>query len=89
MTQTFTLQIDRAEGSLQRLIGLIERRGFHIDRMSVADAGQQREVRLTVRARDEARCVDVLGRQIDRLVGVSRERSVSEPYQEGAVVCTA
>jgi acetolactate synthase II small subunit len=72
MTDTLLIQIDRSEGSLQRLIGLIERRGFHIDRMSVSDAGAHREVRVGVRGRDSGRCVHVLGRQIDRLQDVRR-----------------
>jgi len=72
MKDVFHIQIDRAEGSLQRLIGLIERRGFHIDGMSVSDAGTHREVRITVRERDAGRCTQVLGRQIDRIVGARR-----------------
>ncbi len=71
MSNPITIRIDRTEGSLQRLIGLIERRGFHIDRMNMTDGGADREVHLTVRARDASRCVNVLGRQIDRLIGVS------------------
>ena len=88
MTDTLLIQIDRSEGSLQRLIGLIERRGFHIDRMTVAEAGAHREVRLGVRGRDDGRCVDVLGRQIDRLVGVRRVGATAAPAEE-AVSCPA
>ena len=58
MTDTIQIQIDRADGSLQRLIGLVERRGFHIDGMS--------------RGRDEGRCTENLGRQIDKLIGATR-----------------
>jgi acetolactate synthase-1/3 small subunit len=79
MTNTLLIQIDRAEGSLQRLIGLIERRGFHIDRLSLSDIGAHREVRVSVRGRDAGRCIDVLGRQIDRLIGVSRIAAISTP----------
>ena len=88
MTDTILIHLDRAEGSLQRLIGLIERRGFHIERMSIADAGAAREVRLTVRARDAGRCMDVLGRQIDRLIGV-RRIAASAAHVEEAVPCPA
>jgi len=84
---TLLIQIDRAEGSLQRLIGLVERRGFHIDRMSVADVGQHREVRLGLRARDSGRCIDVLGRQIDRLIGARRIGAHATSAEE-AVSCT-
>ena len=67
-----SIQIDRADGSLQRLIGLVERRGFHIDGMALADEGAFRRIALTVRGRDAGRCMDNLGRQIDRLFGVRR-----------------
>ena len=72
MIQTIHVEMDRAEGSLQRLIGLIERRGFDIDRVELTGAGDIRFAALGVRARDAGRCTEVLGRQIDRLVGVRR-----------------
>jgi acetolactate synthase II small subunit len=72
MSDTIHIQIDRADGSLQRLIGLVERRGFHIDGINMADEGAMRRIALTVRGRDAARSIDNLGRQIDRLIGVAR-----------------
>jgi len=89
MNDTILIQIDHAEGSLQRLIGLVERRGFFITRMSVADVGAHREVRIGVRGRDAGRCVDVLGRQIDRLVGVSRMGASPANVVEEVVSCPA
>ena len=72
MSNIIHIQIDRADGSLQRLIGLVERRGFHIDGMNMADEGSTRRISLTVRGRDAARCIDNLGRQIDGLFGARR-----------------
>ena len=72
MSDTIHIQIDRADGSLQRLIGLVERRGFHIDGMSLSDEGQTRRVQMQVRGRDAGRCMDNLGRQIDKLFGAER-----------------
>lgn len=72
MRDILNLNIDRADGSLQRLIGLVERRGFHIDGLNVSDDGSERRVELRVRGRDAGRCLDTLGRQIDRLYGVRR-----------------
>ena len=69
---TLHLHIDRADGSLQRLIGLVERRGFHIDGMSLSEDGSGRRVEMAVRGRDAARCTQTLGRQIDKLFGVTR-----------------
>ena len=85
MSKTMQLDIDCAEGSLQRLIGLIERRGFHIDGMTMDRSGEARSVRIQVRPRDETRHFDVLGRQIDRLYGVRRRH---DPVRE-VVPCVA
>ena len=86
MTDTIQIQIDRADGSLQRLIGLVERRGFHIDGMSLSDEGAMRRVQLQVRGRDEGRCTENLGRQIDKLVGATRVGFAASTYgyQSGA-----
>lgn len=89
MSTTIHIQIDRAQGSLQRLIGLIERRGFHIDRIAMSDAGACRDVRLTVRPADASRCPDVLGRQIDRLIGVRRMAPAVAPVDQEPVPCPA
>ncbi|KQW80841.1 ACT domain-containing protein [Brevundimonas sp. Root1279] len=72
MTDTLMIRIDRADGSLQRLIGLVERRGFHIDGLTLRDEGAGRRIEMAVRGRDDGRSVDTLGRQIDRLFGMSR-----------------
>ena len=72
MTGTMHIEIDRAEGSLQRLIGLIERRGFHIEGLTLAGEGERRLLALNLRAHDATRRIDVLGRQIDKLYGVRR-----------------
>ena len=77
MIDTIHLQLDRAEGSLQRLIGLIERRGFHIERMVMEGQGDNRSIAVCVRPKDSGRHVDVLVRQIDRLCGMRR----CEPYE--------
>ena len=79
MSDTIQIQIDRADGSLQRLIGLVERRGFHIDGMNLSDEGAMRRVQLQVRGRDEGRCTENLGRQIDKLIGAAR--ITQSPYQ--------
>ena len=76
MTDTVHILIDRADGALQRLIGLVERRGFHIDGIDMAPAsiedGAALRIALTVRGRDAGRSIDNLGLQIDRLIGARR-----------------
>ena len=80
MTDTLQIQIDRADGSLQRLIGLVERRGFHIDGMSLSDEGAMRRVQMQVRGRDAGRCTENLGRQIDKLFGATRVGFTPAPF---------
>jgi acetolactate synthase II small subunit len=84
---TLHLEIDGADGSLLRLIGLIERRGFFIDHIAMDNEGNAgaRKVAVGVRARDADRCVHVLGRQIDRLYGV--KRFAAETIGGEGVVC--
>lgn len=90
MKDAFLIQIDHAEGSLQRLVGLIERRGFYIADMSVSDAGAFREVHIAVRERDAGRCVHALGRQIDKLIGIRRvATNASAIDHQGVSVCPA
>jgi acetolactate synthase-1/3 small subunit len=72
MTRTLHIELDNAEGALPRLIGLIERRGFLIDGLAMQAGAEGRSLAVTVRPRDTTRCVDVLGRQIDRLLGLRR-----------------
>jgi len=72
MTDTVHILIDRADGALQRLIGLVERRGFFIDAITMAPEGAALNIALTVRGRDAGRSIDNLGLQIDRLVGARR-----------------
>ncbi|MGH6871383.1 MAG: ACT domain-containing protein [Rhizomicrobium sp.] len=81
--KTIHIELDRTEGSLQRLIGLIERRGFHIDGLTMQGSGEHCAVAIEVRPRDASRHVDVLGRQIDRMFGARRV------VHEEAVSCVA
>ncbi len=85
MSKTIHLELDRAEGSLQRIIGLIERRGFHIDGMTMDSEGSHRALAIHVRPYDATPPrSDVLSRQIDKLYGVRRSGPVPD---EGAVSC--
>ena len=82
MSDTIHIQIDRADGSLQRLIGLVERRGFHIDGISMFDEGAFRRIALTVRGRDAARV-------LSRLVFVSLVIPVLAPLIGSLVLSVA
>ncbi len=72
--------LDQAEGALLRLLGTVERRGFALSGLSAdqTDAGAL-AVRLQL---DGARDLQVLCRQIERLIDVRAVRLVSMPPDE-------
>lgn len=73
MSHLIHIELDRLEGSLLRILGLVERRGFHINELELYDLGEdKRGLTITVRPRDPSRSPDQLGLQIDRLYGIKR-----------------
>ncbi len=73
MSHLIHIELDRKEGSLMRILGLIERRGFHIDELELFDLGEdKRGLNVSVRVRDAGRTLETLGLQIDRLYGIKR-----------------
>lgn len=82
MSQSIHIEIDRLEGTLLRVLGLIERRGFHIDEIDLYDLGADtRGLSVSVRPRDAGRNIDILGLQIDRLYGIKRLEQAPERAQ--------
>ncbi|WP_300543607.1 ACT domain-containing protein [Maricaulis sp.] len=71
MRDTLRIELSDSEGALMRLVGLVERRGFTIATLEKADAADgQSTVIMRLSARDGARSLDVLTRQIGRLFDV-------------------
>ncbi|OLF81130.1 hypothetical protein AWH62_00190 [Maricaulis sp. W15] len=71
MRTSLRIELADAEGALMRLIGLVERRGFTIATLDKdAASNGQSTVTMTLDARDGARNMDVLARQVARLLDV-------------------
>ncbi|WP_291844296.1 ACT domain-containing protein [Maricaulis sp.] len=71
MRTSLRIELADAEGALMRLIGLVERRGFTIATLDKAAASNgQSTVTMMLDARDAARNMDVLARQVARLLDV-------------------
>ncbi len=77
MTQTLSIHLNPTEGFLRRIIGLIEQRGYAVGaiNMPMISAGAA-EMTISVIPRDDARSVDILSRQIMRLMDVTKVTSV-------------
>ena len=84
MNHLIHIELDRLEGSLLRILGLVERRGFNIDGIELYDLGEdKRGMALNVRARDASRSPEILGLQIDRLYGI--KRLSGDPRQDASL----
>lgn len=66
------LDLSQSELTLPRLIWLVEQRGFRIERLDMAAQTKGFRVEMQVRARAPHYRLEVLCRQVDRLVGVRR-----------------
>jgi acetolactate synthase regulatory subunit len=71
--------MDCEPGTLPRLIGLIERRGFEVLALELSASGGARQASLEVEPLRRSGDVGVLSRQIERLYGITcLESSCSE-----------
>lgn len=72
MNDRIRIDFATAEGAVLRVLGLIERRGYVVRGigMSEHEDGEAASMELEVAARDGGRELDVLDRQIRRLVGI-------------------
>lgn len=83
MSQLIRIEIDRLEGTLLRVLGLIERRGFHIDGLELSAIDEHTRLAvIEVRPRDATRSIDTLGLQLDRLYGIKRLTAAVEAQQK-------
>ncbi len=86
MTHTLSIHLTPTEGFLQRIIGLIERRGFSVGAINMPMVAADRaEMTVSVIPRDEGRCTDILSRQIMRLIDVNHVASIAQTTTPSAM----
>jgi acetolactate synthase regulatory subunit len=71
MSGRLEIAFANAEGAVLRVLGLIERRGFKLRNITMAEGGQQSSLSVEVRGRFPERSLDVLAAQLGRLDEVS------------------
>jgi acetolactate synthase regulatory subunit len=71
MTGRLMIEFSAEEGAVSRLLGLIERRGFRVQRLKMGTRRHRGSIMVDVESRDPTRRMDVLSRQIGRLREVS------------------
>ena len=74
MSERIEIEFTPCEGSVLRLIGTVERRGYEVRAMTMTSGEGGASLALDVRGRDDTRRLDVVAGHLRRLVDV---RSVS------------
>jgi acetolactate synthase II small subunit len=70
MNHTLRMTIQKVEGAIIRLLGLIERRGFSVTAMNAHSDDATQQVEITIHLRSTGRSVDTLTKQIGKLYDV-------------------
>ena len=73
MSDRITIKFAKSEGALIRLIGLVERKGWEVQALTLGQSVQDgaAEMQLSLAPRDETRTVDVLCRHIEKMHDVT------------------
>jgi len=87
MNRTIEVILTRAEGAIVRTLGLIERRGFAVASVTTQGDAQADSLVLRVEVASRGRPVDVLVRQVLRLIDVRRAFLVEPPAAAQRLVC--
>ena len=72
MSPQVTIDFTAAEGAVVRMVGLVERRGFRVTGISMAEEPDKSSMRLDVQPLDDKRSLDVLALQLGRLHEVQK-----------------
>ena len=77
MSGRIEIDFTMAEGAVLRMLGLVERRGFEVCGIAMAERGGQGSLALDFRPRDGERRLEVIASQLRRLHDV-RQVSLSD-----------
>jgi acetolactate synthase-1/3 small subunit/acetolactate synthase II small subunit len=70
VTGRIEIEFRPGEGALLRMLGVVERRGFVVRGIAMAESSSEANIAIDVEARDPLRRLDVLTRQLERLIEV-------------------
>jgi acetolactate synthase-1/3 small subunit/acetolactate synthase II small subunit len=71
VSERLVISFTPAEGALIRMLGLVERRGYALRGVAMEEQANGASLVLDVEPRDPSRRVDVIARQLDRLIEVN------------------
>jgi acetolactate synthase-1/3 small subunit/acetolactate synthase II small subunit len=71
VSERLVISFTPAEGAVIRMLGMVERRGYALRRVAMEEQANGASLVLDVEPRDPSRRVDVIARQLDRLIEVN------------------
>jgi acetolactate synthase-1/3 small subunit/acetolactate synthase II small subunit len=71
VSERLVISFTPAEGAVIRMLGLVERRGYALRRLAMEEQANGASLVLDVEPRDPSRRIDVVARQLDRLLEVN------------------
>jgi acetolactate synthase II small subunit len=71
VTEQLTIDFAPTEGAVTRMIGLVERRGYVLRGLAMSQDHDKAVLVVELEPRDPSRRVDVVARQLDRLIDVN------------------
>jgi acetolactate synthase-1/3 small subunit len=86
-THTLSLLVENKSGVLQRIAGLFGRRGYNIESLAVGPTERPQYSRMTIVVRLEAKPVEQVVRQVQKLIPVIEVRSSSPPTSWSGSCC--
>ena len=78
MSERINITFTPGEGAVLRMLGLVERRGFLVRSIAMTEESSAATIAMDVEARDPGRRLEVVARQLGRLVDV-QSVTVSTP----------
>lgn len=83
MTERLNITFTPGEGAVLRMLGLVERRGFLVRGIAMQERPAGASLEIDVQPRDSGRRIDVVARQLERLVDV-QSVNVSTPTERAS-----
>jgi acetolactate synthase-1/3 small subunit/acetolactate synthase II small subunit len=69
--ERLTISFTPAEGAVVRILGLVERRGYALRGLAMEERSDCASISMDLEPRDASRRVDVVARQLGRLIDVN------------------
>jgi len=79
VSERLKISFTPAEGAVVRMLGLVERRGYALRGLAMEEHSNGASIMIDIEPRDSSRRVEVVARQLDRLIEVKSIAILTPP----------